>query len=79
MADGIGGSRWYLEQTTAGLRDARWTTKLAITGGIGLQIAKRMNLEARYVVSSVDRTFDANALQVSLGWRFYTEARHRAR
>lgn len=70
LLTGIGGSRWYLEQTTAGLKDAHWATKLAITGGAGLQIAERMNLEARYVASSVNRTFDANTLQMSLGWRF---------
>lgn len=70
LVAGIGGSRWYLEQTTAGLRDARWTTKLAITGGAGLQVAARVNLEARYVVGSINQTFDANTLQMSLGWRF---------
>lgn len=67
---GIGGARWYHEQTGAGFRDSRWTTKPAITGGAGVSFARRMNLEARYVVSSLDRTFDANTLQASLGWRF---------
>lgn len=70
LVAGLGGSRWYLEHSTAGFRDSQWATKLAITGGIGIQIADRMNLEARYVVSSINRTFDANTLQVSLGWRY---------
>ncbi len=67
---GIGGSRWYLEQTTGGVREVRRATKLAVTGGVGLQISQQLNLEARYVVSSIDQTFDANTLQMSLGWRF---------
>lgn len=70
LVAGLGGSRWYLERTTAGSRDTQWATKLAITGGIGIQIAERVALEARYVVSSINRTFDANTLQVSLGWRY---------
>jgi len=70
LVGGLGGARWCIEQTTATTYDSRWTTKLAITGGVGVQFAKRVNLEARYVVSSVDKTFDANTLQASLGFRF---------
>ncbi len=70
LVAGVGGARWYFEQKAGGLQDARWTTKPAITGGVGVQLARRVNLEARYVVSSIDRTFDANTLQMSLGWRF---------
>jgi len=70
LVAGLGGARWNMEQTTAGVRTSEWTTKLAITGGVGVQIAERVNLEARYVVSSVESTFDANTLQASLGWRF---------
>ena len=70
LVAGLGGVRWDLEQTTAGVRNSEWTTKLALTGGLGVQIAERVNLEARYVASSVGRTFDANTLQASLGWRF---------
>lgn len=70
LVAGIGGARWYYEQTTGGIRDARWTTKPAITGGIGVLVAQRVNLETRYVVSSINKTFDANTLQASLGWRF---------
>ena len=70
LVAGIGGARWDLEQTTAGQRSSLWTTKLAVTGGVGVQLGRRVNLEARYLVSSVASTFDANTLQASLGWRF---------
>ncbi len=70
VVGGLGGARWCFEQTTATTYDSRWTTKLAITGGVGVQFANRVNLEARYVVSSVGKTFDANTLQASLGFRF---------
>jgi len=70
LVAGLGGARWYVEQNTGALRTTDWTTKLAITGGVGVQLAERVNLEARYVVSSVGKTFDANTLQASLGWRF---------
>lgn len=70
LVAGLGGARWDLEQTTAGQRSSLWTTKLAVTAGAGVQLGRRVNLEARYVVSSVGSTFDANTLQASLGWRF---------
>ena len=70
LVTGLGGTRWGLTQTTGTVRNSCWTTKLAITGGIGVQVAERLNLEARYVVSSIGKTFDANTLQASLGWRF---------
>ncbi len=70
LVAGIGGARWDLEQTMGGLHDTRWTTKPVITGGAGMRIAQRVNLEARYVVGSINKTFDANSLQMSLGWRF---------
>jgi hypothetical protein len=67
---GLGAIRWHLEQTAGTLRTSDWTTKLGVTGGLGVQIAHRVNLEARYVASSVNKTFDANVMQISLGWRF---------
>ena len=70
LVAGLGGARWNVEQTTGALRTSLWTTKLAATGGVGLQLGPRVNLEARYVVSSIGSTFDANTLQASLGWRF---------
>jgi len=70
LVAGLGGARWDVEQTTGTQRTSDWTTKLAFTGGVGVQLGGRVNLEARYVVSSVSSTFDANTLQASLGWRF---------
>jgi hypothetical protein len=70
LVAGMGGARWYLEQNTGALRNSFWTTKLAFTGGLGVQLAERVNLETRYVVSSIGKTFDGNMLQASLGWRF---------
>ena len=67
---GLGGVRWDLQQTTGGFRTSEWTTKLAVTAGVGVQLAHRMNLEARYLVSSVNTTFDGNVMQASLGWHF---------
>jgi hypothetical protein len=29
-----------------------------------------VNLEARYVISSIKNTYDGNSLQASLGWHF---------
>ena len=70
LVAGLGGARWDVEQTTGAQHTSDWTTKLAFTGGVGVQLGARVNLEARYVVSSVSSTFDANTLQASLGWRF---------
>lgn len=67
---GVGGVRWNLEQTTQGVRSSLWTTKLAFTAGLGVQLGERVNLEARYVLSSIQTTYDGNSLQISLGWRF---------
>ncbi len=70
LVAGVGGARWDVEQTAAGVRTSDWTTKLAFTAGAGVQFGGRVNLEARYLISSVSSTFDANTLQASLGWRF---------
>lgn len=67
---GIGGVRWNLEQTTNAVRTTLWTTKLAVTAGLGVQLGPRVNLEARYVISSIKNTYDGNSLQASLGWHF---------
>lgn len=67
---GLGGARWNLEQTTQNVRKSLWTTKLAFTGGLGVQLGDRVNIEARYVVSSIQNTYDGNSLQASLGWQF---------
>lgn len=70
LVTGLGGARWNMEQSTGSVRTATWTTKLALTAGIGVQLGGRVNLEARYVISSIRDTFDGNTLQASLGWRF---------
>lgn len=70
LVGGLGGARWCVEQTTMTSYDSRWTTKLALTGGVGVKLADRVSLEARYVVSSIGQTFDANMLQASLAFRF---------
>jgi hypothetical protein len=69
LVTGVGVSRWLVEQSSPSAVVARWSTKLSLTGGLGLRLAEGMSLEARYVITSLDRTFDANSLVVSLGWR----------
>lgn len=69
LVTGIGVSRWLVERGSPNGVDARWSTKLSLTGGLGFRLAEGMNLEARYVITSLDRTFDANSLVLSLGWR----------
>lgn len=70
LVAGLGGVHWVLEQSQATTRTTLRTTKLGFTGGVGLQLTERMNLEARYQFSGIQQTFDANVLQLSLGWRF---------
>lgn len=70
LVAGIGGTRWFTEQTAPGFHASRWTTKPAISGGVGVQLASRVNLEARYTAGSLDKTFDANTMMASLAWRF---------
>jgi len=67
---GLGGVRWVLDQTTGSATQRLTTTKVAVAGGIGIQISGHVNLETRYVLSGIQRTFDSNMLQVSLGWKF---------
>lgn len=69
LVTGVGVSRWLIEQSSPSGVVARWTTKLSLTGGLGFRLAEGMSLEARYVITSLDRTFDANSLVLSLGWR----------
>lgn len=70
LVAGAGGVHWVLEQSQGPLRSTLRTTKLAFTGGVGLQLSERVNLEARYQFSGIQKTFDANLVQLSLGWRF---------
>jgi hypothetical protein len=69
LVTGLGGIRWKVDETTAGHTNSLATTKLALAGGIGIQIRKNVNLETRYVVSGIHKTFDSNMVQASVGWR----------
>jgi hypothetical protein len=70
LVAGLGGVRWVLDQTMGPVEDRLQTTKLAVTGGVGVQLTERVALEARYVAGGIQKTFDANTVQASLGWRF---------
>jgi opacity protein-like surface antigen len=70
LVGGLGGVRWTLNQNSPGLSTDLTTTKLAVTAGAGLQVAKQLTLEGRYMFSGIQKTFDSNTVQVSLGWRF---------
>lgn len=71
IVGGLGGVRWTLDQKTPALPSSSLqTTKLAITAGVGMQVAKQLTLEGRYMFSGIQKTFDSNTVQVSLGWRF---------
>jgi hypothetical protein len=68
---GLGGVRWFLDHTEgANPTQSSHTTKLAITAGAGYRFNRAVSAEARYLVSSVDRTFDGNVLQGSVSMRF---------
>jgi opacity protein-like surface antigen len=70
LVAGIGGVRWVQDQNSTLGHASFQTTKLQVTGGVGVRIAENVNLEARYVFSGIQKTFDANVVQASLGWRF---------
>jgi opacity protein-like surface antigen len=70
LAAGVGGVHWVLNQSGPGTATDLRTTKLAFTAGLGWQLSEHVNLEARYVFSGIQKTFDANVAQLSLGWRF---------
>ena len=68
---GRGAVRWFMDQTPAGApTQSTHTTKLAVTGGLGYRFGKAFALEARYLVSSVNHTYDGNVMQASAGMRF---------
>lgn len=70
LLGGVGGARWFVDQQALGTEQGFHTTKLAITGGAGWRFSHAFGLEARYVVSGIDRGMDANTAQVSFNWRF---------
>ncbi len=68
---GLGGVRWFFDRTPDnGPRVSSHTTKLAVTAGAGYRFNRALSAEARYLVSSVDRTYDGNVLQGSVGMKF---------
>jgi hypothetical protein len=68
---GLGAVRWNVDRTIPnGEVPSTRTTKLAITAGAGFRFNKALSAEARYLVSSVNRTYDGNVLQASVGMRF---------
>jgi opacity protein-like surface antigen len=71
VVGGLGAVRWFQDRT-AGPEPTRssHTTKLGVTAGAGWRFNDRLSLEARYLVSSLDRTFDGNVLQAGLSLRF---------
>jgi hypothetical protein len=70
LVAGVGGAHWVLDQSTTGPTNRLSTNKLVFAGGIGMQLSPRVNLEARYTLSGIQKTFDANTTQLSLGWQF---------
>jgi opacity protein-like surface antigen len=68
---GLGAVRWFTDQTPgANPTVSTHTTKLAVTAGAGYRFNRAVSLEARYLVSSVNRTFDGNVAQGVLSMRF---------
>lgn len=71
LVGGLGGTRWFIEQhSPEGLLLNDHTTKLAVTGGVGMRISNYFALEARYVTSGIKKSFDSNTAQLALSWRF---------
>lgn len=70
LLGGVGATRWFVDQQVLGAEQGFHTTKLAVTGGAGWRFSHAFGLEARYVVSGIDRAMDANTAQVSFNWRF---------
>lgn len=71
LLGGLGAVRWFVEQTPAANPSYRFhTTKLAVTGGLGYRFSRAAAVEARYLISSIDRDFDGNVAQVGVSMRF---------
>lgn len=68
---GLGAVRWFVDQTPAGDPTYRFhTTKLAVTGGLGYRFSRAAAVEGRYLVSSINRDFDGNMVQLGVSMRF---------
>jgi hypothetical protein len=68
---GLGGVRWFMDQTPVAQPTRSFhTTKLAVTAGAGYRFSPGFAAEARYLLSSVNQSFDGNVLQAGLNLRF---------
>lgn len=68
---GLGGVRWSVDRSPAsGGGDSFHTTKFAVTAGAGYRFNRAMSAEVRYLISSVDKTYDGNVLQTGISVRF---------
>lgn len=70
LVGGLGVVRWFTEQQTAlgSVRDH--TTKLGVTGGAGWQFSRNFGVEARVLVSSINKTYDSSVLQGAFVFKF---------
>lgn len=68
---GLGGVRWYVDKAQGGQTfQSLHTTKLAVTGGAGYRFNHAVAAEVRYLVSTVEKSYDGSALQAVFSMRF---------
>lgn len=70
LVGGLGAVRWFTEQQTAVATTRNHTTKLGVTGGAGWQFNRNFGVEARLMVSSIDKTYDSAVVQGAFVFRF---------
>lgn len=70
LMGGIGAVYWNLRHSSPTWSGSQYTTKLAFSAGLGWHFTRTFGLEARYVVSSINKTYDGNTAQVALDWQF---------
>lgn len=67
---GLGGLRSFYDESTPTARRHLDATRLLVTGGLGLRLANQVSLEARYSISSLQKSQDAATVQFCMGWHF---------
>ena len=68
---GLGAVRWFVDQAVSpGQTRSFHATKLAVTAGAGYRFNPSFSAEARYLLSSLDQSFDGSMVQVGLNMRF---------
>ena len=68
---GLGAVRWFVDRTPGETATRSFhTTKLAVTAGAGYRFNRAVSAEARYLVSTVEKTYDGNVFQGCLSMRF---------